>query len=602
MVPLLLTGWFMSEKSATELRTVENRYQIQLVQEKAQQMEMFGKSFGDLVTSISMALELSNDLKVLSSPQTERKLGAALHDNPNVLAICVKPMQSESLAVRRFEAISNEDVQALAAASMVPGGQRLQIGKPSTLGTNGDLVMTFASPVKINDQVAATVVAVVSLRDIGKSIVGMNPTNEAALWDSGLPIIFVVNEEGKALFHPDPTLVTSQQPLNDLKIVQEWRESNRQVQSALVPFTAEHDGKSHAMIGAYSTINFGQNANFGVITMQDERTALASVAEMRVQTWMISLAFAFFALVAGFVGARFLTSPLLHLVSVAKKIAGGDFSSRVEEGNITEIGTLGETFNMMTGKIEEQIANLAKAATENRELFVGTVKALAAAIDGKDKYTRGHSERVARISVAIGKRLYLPEEQIETLRMSALLHDVGKIAIDDNILKKPAALTDEEFEVMKTHPQRGYKIMSQIPAMKDFLPGMYMHHEMVNGMGYPQGLKGDQIPLQAKIVSVADTFDAMTIDRPYQKALPLDKALEMITGYVGTRYDARVVNALVEACKSGEVANGVVRQRIQTGKAPEQAQLPDDDDLLQIPDAVPPPTAQPISNNPLFPN
>ncbi len=200
----------------------------------------------------------------------------------------------------------------------------------------------------------------------------------------------------------------------------------------------------------------------------------------------------------------------------------------------------------MSGKLEEHIAKLAKAAEENRELFVGTVKALAAAIDGKDRYTRGHSERVSRVSVAIGKRLGLGEEELETLRISALLHDVGKIAIDDAILKKPSALTNEEFEIMKTHPQAGYKIMSQIPAMKDFLPGMYMHHEMVNGAGYPQGLKGEEIPLQAKIISVADTFDAMTIDRPYSKGMSLKDALERIGSFVGTRYDGKVVEALIK--------------------------------------------------------
>jgi HD-GYP domain-containing protein (c-di-GMP phosphodiesterase class II) len=160
---------------------------------------------------------------------------------------------------------------------------------------------------------------------------------------------------------------------------------------------------------------------------------------------------------------------------------------------------------------------------------------------------------------------------------------VGKIGIDDNILKKPSALTDEEYEVMKQHPQKGYKIMSQIPAMKEFLPGMYMHHEMVNGMGYPQGLKDEDIPLQAKIVSVADTFDAMTIDRPYQKALPLDKALEVISTFIGTRYDGKVVGALIEACKLGEVANGVVRQRVQTGRGPERVlDEPEDSDILEI--------------------
>jgi HD-GYP domain-containing protein (c-di-GMP phosphodiesterase class II) len=294
--------------------------------------------------------------------------------------------------------------------------------------------------------------------------------------------------------------------------------------------------------------------------MQDEARALASVSEMRYTAWLISMALALAALIVGFVGARFMTAPLLKLVGVAKQIASGDFSTRVDVKSVTEIGTLGETFNVMADKIEDQIANLAKAAEENRELFVGTVKALAAAIDGKDKYTRGHSERVSRISVAIGRRMNLPEDELETLRISALLHDVGKIAIDDNILKKPAALTEEEFEIMKTHPQKGYKIMSQIPAMKDFLPGMYMHHEMVNGKGYPQGVTGDEIPLQAKIVSVADTFDAMTIDRPYQKGMELGAALERLQSFVGTRYQSDVVEALIQACNAGEVGQGIIRQ------------------------------------------
>ena len=594
MVPLVLTGWIMSDKSANELRAVENRYQIQLVQEKARQIEMFGKSYGDLVTSLSMALELSNDSKLLSSDQTEKKLGESLQSNPNILALCVKPIQAESLSVRRSESISNEDVQAVSLDSMVTGTQRLQVGQPRALASSGELAMSFASPVRINGQAVATVVAIVSLKDIGRSIVGMNPTKAETLWKSGLPIIFVINEDGKPIFHPDPEFVASDRPMNDLKIVQEWQESNRQVQSALVPFDAVYEGTTHNMIGAYSTVSFGKGMNYGVITMQDERTALASVAEMRAQIWMISLAFACFALIAGFVCTRFLTSPVLNLVAVARKIAAGDFSSRVESKNITEIGTLGDTFNVMTDKIEEQIANLAKAAAENRELFVGTVKALAAAIDGKDKYTRGHSERVSRISVAVGRRLGMGDQEVETLRMSALLHDVGKIAIDDAILKKPAALTDDEFEIMKTHPQRGYKIMSQIPAMKEFLPGMYMHHEMVNGKGYPQGLKDEEIPLQAKIVSVADTFDAMTIDRPYQKALPLDKALEVISGFVGSRYDGKVVSALIEACKHGEVANGVVRQRVQTGRGPDESNAPiDDGDILEIGPPVPNPNSQP---------
>ena len=190
---------------------------------------------------------------------------------------------------------------------------------------------------------------------------------------------------------------------------------------------------------------------------------------------------------------------------------------------------------------------------------MGTVKALASAIDGKDPYTRGHSERVSRFAVATAEGLGLSADETEKIRVSALLHDVGKIGIDDRVLKKPAALSDEEFEIMKSHPQKGYKIMSQIPAMREFLPGMYMHHEMINGQGYPQGLQGDEIPMQARIVSVADTFDAMTTERPYQQAMDLETALTRLKSFVGTRYDVRVVAAFVAACEAGKIRPGVTR-------------------------------------------
>jgi len=231
----------------------------------------------------------------------------------------------------------------------------------------------------------------------------------------------------------------------------------------------------------------------------------------------------------------------------------------------------------MTDQIERYIGDLQKSAQENRELFIGTVKGLAAAIDGKDPYTRGHSERVSRFSIAIAQRMGLPDDEIEKIRISALLHDVGKIGIDDNILKKPAALTDDEYEVMKKHPQKGYKIMSQIPAMKEFLPGMYMHHEMVNGQGYPQGLKSDEIPLMGKIVAVADTFDAMTTDRPYQKAMKFEDAVDRIESFVNTRYDSDVVAAFTAACREGQIRPGSVRLKKPTNIVPQP-------DLMTTPD------------------
>lgn len=568
LVPLLLTGWLLSGRSARELRSVENRYQIQLVQEKARQIEMFAQRYGDLVLSVANSIQLANDPQIINSPATEKRLGQILQSDPNVLALYIKPVNGESLSIFRREAFGTGELETIISDTGAKlTTQELLIGQPVKLSVNGDYAMTMASQVTIADRTVATVISVVSLKDISRNIVGVNPTAEDQLWQAGLPIIFVVDQNGTAIFHPDPSLVDAKRPLTSLKIVNEWLESNSQIQSGLVPFTANYKGTEHQMIGAYSTAMLGKNMNLGVIAIQDEAKALASVSEMRWQTWMISLAFAMLALIVGVISARLLTNPIYSLSEAAKKIAGGDLTTRVATSSIAEIGTLGSSFNSMTDELQGYIAKLANAARENRELFVGTVKALAAAIDGKDKYTRGHSERVARISVAIGRQLGLSEDEIEKLRISALLHDIGKIAIDDSILKKPAALTDEEYEIMKTHPQKGYKIMSQIPAMKDFLPGMYMHHEMVNGQGYPQGLKGDEIPLQAKIVSVADTFDAMTIDRPYSKGMLLDEALERIRSFVGTRYDAEVVEALVRGCMAGEIGQGVVRYIANTHEA-----------------------------------
>ena len=573
MVPLVLTGWSLSERSAKELRAVENRYQTQLVQEKARQIEMFGQHHGDLVLNFAQALELGNDLSILSSPETEQRLGKILKENPNLLALYVKPSESDSLSVFRAEAINREQVEKLAGDILKSAKtEDLIFGQPQNLPSTKEPILTVGAPVIIDQQLAATVVAVVSMREISKNVVGAKTTSEEELWKSGLPIVFVTDGEGRAIFHPDTNLAAAQKSLNNLKIVEEWRESSSQIQSALVPFSAEFAGETHEMIGAYSTVGFSKTLKFGVITMQDEKRALASVGEMRRQTWLICLAFAAVALIVGVVLARHLTAPLLKLSAAAEKIAAGNYSTRIETKNITEVGTLGETFNLMSGKVEEQIANLAKAARENRELFVGTVKALAAAIDGKDHYTRGHSERVSRISVVVGQRLNLTESELETLRISALLHDVGKIAVDDAILKKPAALSNEEFEVMKTHPAKGYKIMSQIPAMEAYLPGIYMHHEMVNGAGYPQGLTDADIPLQAKIISVADTFDAMTIDRPYQKGMTLNDALNRIHGFVGSRYDGAVVSALIAACQDGQIGIGVARLKsVPTAAAKEES-------------------------------
>ena len=565
LFPLALAGWLLSGRSADELRSVEGRYQAQLVQDKARQIELYGQRYRDVATGLARAFELAGGVRALNEEGADQRLLKTLQDDPNLIALAILPVQGEPHRAFQPDVIRRDEVDERVGEVLARmSGRGIVVSHPEIIRSGQEMGLTIAVPVMggaNSEEVVAAVVAIISFREVFKAVQQPSAKSERELLDAGLPVVFVVDQQGRAVAHPDERLAFSQRVMTDLKVVLDWLESGSQVQSALAPFAAVREGREIKMLGSYATAELGGSSRLGVIAIQDERAALASVADMRRQTLMISLVAALFVLLIGFIGAKRLTQPVRELAAGAHRIAGGDFSQRIDIRSRTELGDLGKSFNIMTDQVERFITDLQRAADENRELFIGTVKALAAAIDGKDPYTRGHSERVSRISVAVAQRLEISDEEVENIRISALLHDVGKIGIDDNILKKPAALTPEEFEIMKQHPQKGFKIMSQIPAMKDFLPGMYMHHEMIDGKGYPQGLKGEEIPMQARIVAVADTFDAMTTDRPYQKAMKFEDALGLIRKFVGTRYDDGVVCALEEACESGQIAPGRVRLR-----------------------------------------
>ena len=183
--------------------------------------------------------------------------------------------------------------------------------------------------------------------------------------------------------------------------------------------------------------------------------------------------------------ARRITNPLEVLTESSRAIARGDFSQRVHLLSRTEIGELAETFNTMSEELEHFVEDLKRAAEENRALFMGSIQMLAGAGDEKDPYTRGHSDRVTRYSLLIAKEMALPASFMEILQISAQLHDVGKIGIEDHILKKPGALTAEEFEVMKTHTTKGANILRPVTQLAEMLPGIELHHEHVDGGGYP---------------------------------------------------------------------------------------------------------------------
>ncbi|MDQ6893829.1 MAG: HD domain-containing protein [Acidobacteriota bacterium] len=293
--------------------------------------------------------------------------------------------------------------------------------------------------------------------------------------------------------------------------------------------------------------------DWGVLVERDRSLAFASVTEMIRDTLVWSALALAGALLLGVVFARRLSDPIARLAESTRAISEGQYGSTVEVGGTAEIADLSESFNRMSGSIAVAFEQIRRAAQENHELFLASIRALAEAIDAKDPYTRGHSERVATYAATISIEMGLAPEDVDRIRLSALLHDVGKIGVDDRIIRKPTALTEEEFAAMKTHPIKGAAIMSAIPQLADVIPGMRHHHEKWTGGGYPDGLAGEHIPLQARIVSVADTFDAMTTTRPYQKAMEIDFVVDRIRQFAGVRYDPRVVQAFLRAYEKGDL-------------------------------------------------
>jgi putative nucleotidyltransferase with HDIG domain len=240
--------------------------------------------------------------------------------------------------------------------------------------------------------------------------------------------------------------------------------------------------------------------------------------------------------------ARALSKPINQLSQQLRRIAEAhDFSRKVPRtGSSLELDAFTDTFNQM-------VASLQAAEAQTELAYVGAIKALAAALDARDTYTAGHSERVSTLSVLIGRQLGLDQDRLDVLRLGALLHDIGKIGVADGVLQKNGPLTREEFEIIKTHPTLGAHILRQIPFLSAHIPIVELHHERPDGRGYPQGLLGNATPLHARIVHVADAFDAMTTARAYRPAQTTNHAISELWRYAGSQFDTEVVEAFVAA-------------------------------------------------------
>jgi putative nucleotidyltransferase with HDIG domain len=428
---------------------------------------------------------------------------------------------------------------------------------PLALAPGNRPAFVIAIPLKdINDNFTGMLAAVVSLEPI------LQRLQDASVRDR---TVFVVDHFGHIVAHPDTkNFVPGTDVTADAsKLVEQVRALPQDLRStATIRFTQkDQKNRSVEMIGTYSTF---PELNWAVIAERSLKQARADagVNELNRQALAFVTVVTFAAVLIGYFFAVGISTPIRGLAASTRAISRGEFHQRSAVRGASEISELAENFNKMAGDIEEYIERLKEAAEENRELFIGSIRMLAAAIDEKDPYTRGHSGRVAKYSSLIAQELGLSAAELDTLRISALLHDVGKIGVEDRVLKKPGALTPEEFGLMKQHTIKGANIMRPVSQLKEMLPGIELHHEHMDGRGYPYGLQGPQIPLMARIIAVADTLDAMTTNRPYQSAMDLDYALEKIKALAGPKFDAVVVNALDAAITAGKLRLSAVEVQV----------------------------------------
>jgi HD-GYP domain-containing protein (c-di-GMP phosphodiesterase class II) len=361
---------------------------------------------------------------------------------------------------------------------------------------------------------------------------------------------FVVDESGRLVASATQQYATGQD-MTANELVKSFVEQGANQPVSVTKEYKLQMGKSKVpYVGTYDPV---QGLGWAVVAQKTRDDAFADVTDMQHDALRFAMIAIAFSILIGIWAARRLTTPLNVLTHSSRSIAGGDFSQRVRLNSRTEFGELAQTFNSMTDDLERYVADLNKKAQENRELFLSSIQMLAGAVDEKDPYTRGHSDRVTRYSVLIATEMGLKEEDIDKIRISAQLHDVGKIGIEDRILKKPGALTPEEFEIMKTHTTKGAAILRPVEMLREMLPGIELHHESLDGRGYPHGLKGDQIPLMPRIIMVADTFDAMTTNRPYQAAMDPEYVIRIINSLAATKFDPMVVAAMTKVFESGKL-------------------------------------------------
>ena len=549
-LPLGLYHFQVLRLSQEKLTDTESVQQTELTRSVGQEIQLFDVNLYQQLISERQILALTGLLDRVNdpvrAPQVTRLLENFVASNPNILYLTAVGTDAKGGGAGNFRADQDPFVgKALQRAFSACLQSVVFRSEPLALGPDNRPAFVMAIPLEVSEQFSGMLAAVVSLDSVLRRLEETSVRGRT---------VFVVDHSGHVIAHPNTRRFVPGTDLRSSYIVAQASGLPKDLRTTATVqrFSDIEEGQKAELIGTFSTI---PDLGWTVIAQRSLEQARddAGVRELNAQALTFVLVVIAAAVVLGYLFAVGISTPIRALAASTRAISRGEFHERAPVRGAAEISELAQTFNNMAGDIESFVARLRQAAEENRELFLGSIRMLAAAIDEKDPYTRGHSDRVAKYSVMIGQQLGLSPEELDRLRISALLHDVGKIGVDDRVLKKPGALTAEEFQIMKQHPSKGANIMRPVAQLKEMLPGIELHHEHVDGKGYPYGLKADEIPMMARIIAVSDTLDAMTTNRPYQSAKEIDDALQVIRKLAGSKFDLKVVAALEAVVQSGKL-------------------------------------------------
>jgi HD-GYP domain-containing protein (c-di-GMP phosphodiesterase class II) len=574
IVPMYFYSAQVEAINRDRLKTNEMLLQNTVTRSLADDLSQHERSLRMMLANLSSAIQVASggDIggKNIEAPELRALLENFVSSSDEIAYATLLNSEAKGVSAGRIapDAFLQRELQHAYDAARdgrAYNGQALQVED----GRSARTIVLVSSPVSYGGRFLGVVGAVVDLQFLIRRL--------HEVTGGGL-IPYVVDAQGRLVAAATPQYVTGQD-MKSLEIVRNFvDEGNKAQLAATKEFDVAEGKKTVEMLGTYSPVTA---LDWAVVVQKPQFEAYRGVYEMQRTARLLALLAVLLSIGVSIFAARRITNPLQILTESGRALARGDFSQRVHLRSRTEIGELAETFNTMSEELEQFVEDLKQAAEENRALFLGSIQMLAGAVDEKDPYTRGHSDRVTRYSLMIGKELNLDQTFMETLQISAQLHDVGKIGIEDRILKKPGALTAEEFEVMKTHTTKGANILRPVTQLAEMLPGIELHHEALDGRGYPYGLQGDQIPLLARVIAVADTFDALTTNRPYQHAHAPEEALKIIQSLAGKRLDPAPVAALMAVYGRGEIR--IQRLSIKRPTMPDATNVPS-----EPPAAVPP--------------